>query len=395
MEKRTVTINGHELPFYHCHTLVIGSGAAALNCACHLVRFGVKDVLIVTAKLGGGTSSQAGSDKQTYYKLSLFGEEKDSVYEMARTLCAGGAIHGDLALIEAALSAQEFFHLVACGVPFPHNLYGGYVGYKTDHDPKQRAISSGPWTSQQMFAGLLAETRALGIPILDRHEVIFLLTDREGPEPRVVGALALDQSRAELGLGAVVLFQAENIVMATGGPGGIYAASVYPEDQLGSTGVALEAGAAGVNLGEWQYGLASAIFRWNLSGSYQQVIPAYFSTNADGTGRRISSTITSPACPSWRQVSSAKATSGLLTPGRSEFRLFPDRSPGLPGNGLERPPGLFGLPPQPKGRRRAFPFPPGGTGAGSLYLPEKLRGPRGDALGPPGADEPHGDPGLS
>lgn len=284
MEKRTVTINGHELPLYHCHTLVIGSGAAALNCACHLVRFGVKDVLIVTAKLGGGTSSQAGSDKQTYYKLSLFGEEKDSVYEMARTLCAGGAIHGDLALIEAALSAQEFFHLVACGVPFPHNLYGGYVGYKTDHDPKQRAISSGPWTSQQMFAGLLAETRALGIPILDRHEVIFLLTDREGPEPRVVGALALDQSRAELGLGAVVLFQAENIVMATGGPGGIYAASVYPEDQLGSTGVALEAGAAGVNLGEWQYGLASAIFRWNLSGSYQQVIPAYFSTNADGTG---------------------------------------------------------------------------------------------------------------
>ena len=142
MEKRTVTINGHELPFYRCHTLVIGSGAAALNCACHLVRFGVKDVLIVTAKLGGGTSSQAGSDKQTYYKLSLFGEEKDSVYEMARTLCAGGAMHGDLALIEAALSAQEFFHLVAGGVPFPHNLYGGYVGYKTDHDPKQRAISA-------------------------------------------------------------------------------------------------------------------------------------------------------------------------------------------------------------------------------------------------------------
>ena len=71
MEKRTVTINGHELPFYRCHTLVIGSGAAALNCACHLVRFRVKDVLIVTAKLGGGTSNQAGSDKQTYYKLSF------------------------------------------------------------------------------------------------------------------------------------------------------------------------------------------------------------------------------------------------------------------------------------------------------------------------------------
>ncbi|NLM20708.1 MAG: FAD-binding protein [Peptococcaceae bacterium] len=288
MEKEVITVEQYDvdIPVYRCHTLVIGSGAAALNCACHLVNFGVKDVLIVTEELGGGTSSKSGSDKQTYYKLSLFGEEEDSVYEMARTLFEGGAMHGDIALIEASLSAQEFFHLVEIGVPFPHNVFGGFVGYKTDHDPKQRATSSGPWTSQQMFTKLLQQTRNLGIPLLDCHEVIFLLTDDEGHEPRVVGAIAIDKTKAASGLRSVVLFQAENIIMATGGPGGIYEASVYPEGHLGGTGVALEAGAEAVNLGEWQYGIASVKFRWNVSGSYQQVIPRYYSTDRDGSNEQ-------------------------------------------------------------------------------------------------------------
>jgi hypothetical protein len=36
------------------------------------------------------------------------------------------------------------------------------------------------------------------------------------------------------------------------------------------------------NLNEWQYGLASTDFRWNVSGTYQQVLPRYISVGADG-----------------------------------------------------------------------------------------------------------------
>lgn len=36
------------------------------------------------------------------------------------------------------------------------------------------------------------------------------------------------------------------------------------------------------NLHCWQYGLASVGFRWNVSGSYQQVIPRYVSVDRDG-----------------------------------------------------------------------------------------------------------------
>ena len=80
MERATIAVNGTLLPLYRCHTLIIGSGAAALNCAVHLNGFGVEDILIVTEQLGGGTSNNSGSDKQTYYKLSVL--EKNRIRSM-------------------------------------------------------------------------------------------------------------------------------------------------------------------------------------------------------------------------------------------------------------------------------------------------------------------------
>jgi succinate dehydrogenase/fumarate reductase flavoprotein subunit len=286
LETKKLKIGEYSIPVHVCNTLVIGSGAASLNCADHLYSFGVRDIIIATEELGGGTSNRSGSDKQTYYKLSLFGDGPDSVYEMAKTLFAGGCMHGDIALTEATMSAQEFYHLVHIGVPFPHNHFGGYVGYKTDHDPRQRATSAGPWTSNQMFEKLLGQVCAKGIEILDRHEVVSLITIDICDERRVIGAIALNKSLINSGLGALVFFQAENIIMGTGGPGGLYATSVYPEGHLGSTGIAIEAGAQCVNLTEWQYGLASTKFRWNLSGTYQQVVPRYISTDQDGNDER-------------------------------------------------------------------------------------------------------------
>ena len=53
----------------------------------------------------------------------------------------------------------------------------------------------------------------------------------------------------------------------------MYGSTVYPTSQTGATGIALEAGVVGRNLTESQYGIASIKFRWNLSGTYQQVLP--------------------------------------------------------------------------------------------------------------------------
>ena len=130
---------------YDC--LVVGTGAAGYNAACELKRQG-KNVAIVTEGVLTGTSRNTGSDKQTYYKLTLCGGKEDSVSKMAENLFAGGSTDGDNALCEAALSVRCFMHLCQLGVPFPVNRYGEYVGYKTDHDPYERATSAGPLTSK-------------------------------------------------------------------------------------------------------------------------------------------------------------------------------------------------------------------------------------------------------
>jgi len=281
-----INIDGCRVPCHAVAALVVGSGAAGLNAALSLHELGMADVALATEAMGAGTSFNAGSDKQTYYKLSLAGPASDSVPDMARDLFAGGCVHGDIALAEAAGSARAFFNLVRLGVPFPHDASGGFPGYKTDHDPRRRATSAGPLTSRFMAEALLREIRRRRIRIFDRHPVIALLTSEDDAGPAVVGALALDESRLRCGGRGLVAFSAANVVLGTGGPAGIYEASVYPESQTGGHGLAFRAGALGRNLTEWQYGLASIGFRWNLSGTYQQVIPRYVSTDRRGRGER-------------------------------------------------------------------------------------------------------------
>ena len=160
------------------HTLVIGSGAAGL-CAAVRIHEGAGNILeIYTEGLHMGTSYNTGSDKQTYYKLGMYGTEPDSPVLMARDLAAGGSVHGDIALAEAALSPVAFSHLAALGVPFPHDEWGQYIGYRTDHDPRRRATSCGPYTSRDMCESLIGEIRRRNIPVSKQKVAVKLLTGR-------------------------------------------------------------------------------------------------------------------------------------------------------------------------------------------------------------------------
>ena len=260
------------------NTCIVGSGAAGYNAADRLWQYGQHDILLISENLEAGTSRNTGSDKQTYYKLTLSSDTPDSVFEMASTLYDGKCVDGDIALCEAALSAPSFLRLVELGVPFPVNRYGEYIGYKTDHDPRNRATSVGPYTSRKMTEVLEKQFREYGIPVRDHLQVIKILSDGE----KVYGLLCLDRTTYQ----DFVLIKCPNIVYATGGPAGIYLNSVYPVSQFGSSGLAFEAGALGKNLTEWQFGLASIKPRWNVSGTYMQVLPRVVSTDKDGNDER-------------------------------------------------------------------------------------------------------------
>ena len=257
-----------------CTAAIVGTGIAGYHAALTLDRLGVHDICIVTEGVMAGTSRNTGSDKQTYYKLSLSGDQADSPRAMAEDLFDGGCVDGDIALAEASLSAAGFMELVLLGVPFPTNRYGEYVGYRTDHDTRGRATSAGPLTSKLMTEALQKAAAQAGIRVLDGYPVIRILT--EGG--RAVGLLALDMQRP----GELVCIRCGDIVWATGGPADIYADSVYPECHTGASGIAFEAGAAARNLTEWQYGLASVHPRWNVSGTYMQALPRVYSVDESG-----------------------------------------------------------------------------------------------------------------
>ena len=268
---------------YTLNTLIVGTGAAGYNMADELWNRGQRDVAIITEHRLAGTSRNTGSDKQTYYKLTLGGGEPDSVEEMARTLFEGGCVDGEHALCEAALSAPCFLKLAGLGVEFPQNRYGEYVGYKTDHDPRRRATSAGPYTSRQMTEVLEESVHRKGIPVLEHMQAISLVGDGE----QVYGLLCLN-TQPETDHERFVLFCCKNLVMATGGPAGMYRDSVYPQGHYGATGLMLAAGAKGKNLTEWQFGLASVRPRWNVSGTYMQALPRIYSIDPaeDGDGPR-------------------------------------------------------------------------------------------------------------
>ncbi|MGI6255912.1 MAG: FAD-binding protein [Acutalibacter sp.] len=280
---KLLSLHGQPLALYSFDTLVVGSGCAGFNAADTLWDLGRHSVALLTEGMDMGTSRNTGSDKQTYYKLSLCGDSADSIYQMAQDLFAGGSVNGDTALAEAAGSVRSFMKLVNLGVPFPTNQYGEYVGYRTDHDPRQRATSCGPLTSKVMTEKLEASVKAKGVPVFDGFQAVRLVVE----EGHVRGLLALDRNRLSQEDWGLCLFLCSQVILATGGPAIAYSRTVYPPSQTGSTGLALEAGAAACNLQEWQYGLASVKFRWNVSGTYQQVLPRYLAQDSQGREREF------------------------------------------------------------------------------------------------------------
>lgn len=256
------------------HTVIIGSGAAGYAAADRLLSFGVKHIALLTIDRTAGASRNAGSDKQTYYKMSC--TDEDSPSKMTDALAFGGGMHRDTAFVEAVNSVRCFHHLVEYGVPFPTDTYGRFVGYKTDHDNARRGTSAGPLTSKYMTECLEKNVRNnKAFTLLDNTAAIRIVTENN----RAVGLIALQKNGSTYRL---LPIQANYIIAATGGAATVYKNTVYPDAQTGAFGLLADAGCKFCNLTEWQYGIASIGVKWNLSGSYQQVIPRYYSVDENG-----------------------------------------------------------------------------------------------------------------
>ena len=214
--------------------IIIGSGAAAYGAADWLFKENITDIAVVTENRLGGTSRNTGSDKQTYYKLSMDGYSSDSPYKMATDIFSSGCCDGEKMYLQAVNSTRCFLRLCDYGVNFPKDKFGGYPGYKTDHDNTVRATSIGPLTSKVMTEKLEnAVLEKNGTPIFDNRQVVEIIKC----ENRASGVAVLNTQTNEF-----ECFYADNIICATGAPACIYENSVYPESQHGMTGVLIESG---------------------------------------------------------------------------------------------------------------------------------------------------------
>lgn len=254
--------------------IVIGSGAAAFSAADWLFKENITDIAVITENRLSGTSRNTGSDKQTYYKLSMDGFSQDSPYKMASDMFEGGSCDGEKMYLQAVNSSKCFLRLCNYGVNFPQDKFGGFPGYKTDHDNTVRATSIGPLTSKVMTEKL--ENVVLyenGTPLFNNRQVVEILKDGN----KAVGVVALNTQTEEF-----EIFYARNVICATGAPACVYEKSVYPHSQHGMTGVLIQAGVRLCNFSQWQYGMASVDFRWNVSGSFMQVVPRFVSVDKNG-----------------------------------------------------------------------------------------------------------------
>ncbi len=273
--------NGVRIPVYRCPAVVLGSGAAGLRAAVELKRRGV-EVLVVTRKLFWGTSAFSGSDKQTLH-TACTKHHGDDFTKMAQALGAGGAMDADVAYVEAVGSIDAFAGLKYLGLPLPQDRYGAVLRYQTDHDEFGRATSCGPRTSRLMVKVLVEEAIRLGIPFLDHSTAMSMLKSGSGDAEKAAGLVVLNRTNHDNPYG-LSLVLSPNVVLASGGPGELYRDSVYPKNCFGSLGLALEAGLELTNLTEHQFGIGTrrTEFPWNLSGTYVQVMPYVYSTDASG-----------------------------------------------------------------------------------------------------------------
>ncbi len=233
-----LSVQLRSLPVYRADVLVIGSGVAGLSAALTAADKG-KSVMVLSK---GALSSSNTAHAQGGMAAAL-GKEDCADFH------AGDTIDVGYGLCDARV-VEEFTHagpeavrwLLKAGMQFDRDPAGGLaMGMEGGHRVARVLHSGGAATGQELQRVLSARGRNHRlIDLFENLTAVELLKDDHG---RVRGLLALrrpsNQRRAE-----PVLFEADAVIMATGGGGQIFRETTNPElATADGVAMALRAGA--------------------------------------------------------------------------------------------------------------------------------------------------------
>ena len=141
------------------------------------------------------------------------------------------------------------------GIPFERDSYGGFYSLGASSGKERRQVSAGPDTAKRILSALENKVKELGISVFENYQAVRIITDDD--HKKAVGVLALNRNGIRERHQRFVLFNTANVILATGGPGGLFFHEGYPRTHFGTIGMAMEAGARSQNLTEFTFGLCA------------------------------------------------------------------------------------------------------------------------------------------
>ncbi len=215
----------------HDGPLVVGAGLAGLSAALEAARAGAQ-VLVVTPEPLLNACSSAWAQGGMAAALTAV----DSAELHARDTEAAGAglVQPDVARTLTGVGRQTVEWLAALGAPFDRDADGGFVvSLEAAHSTPRVARVGGDGAGRAILSAVVAAVRAeKRIQVWDDARLKALAQDAGG---RVVGAVIARGPHAKR-----IEIAATAVVLATGGAGGLFAATTTPSALKGE-GMALAA----------------------------------------------------------------------------------------------------------------------------------------------------------
>ncbi len=214
----------------HGGSLIVGGGLAGLSAALEAARAGAK-VLVVTPEPLLNACSSAWA--QGGMAAALTAADSPDLHARDTVAAGAGLVEGEAARALTDHGRETVEWLAGLGAPFDRGVDGGFaVSLEAAHSVPRVARVGGDGAGRAILSAVVTAVRAeTNIEVWDDSRLKGLLQDQTG---RVVGAII---ARAE---GRALELTATCVVLATGGAGGLYAATTTPVALKGE-GMALAA----------------------------------------------------------------------------------------------------------------------------------------------------------